>query len=94
MEIDEREVRRFLVERDGPKAAAWLVWQHRRALHRTGAIEMRLIAGFPLPAWFSYAIQTLRSRTRSWEVVEFLRGNERVWMVMWKGWLRHARRRA
>ena len=58
---------------------------------------MRIPFFHPLPAWMSYAIETLRARDRSWRVTTLLRtagGTEyRVFRIEWKGWLRNARSR-
>ncbi len=66
-------------------AAAWLVWQHRRQLHRAGAVDMKIPKGKREPPWYSAAIGVLRDR-KGWRVEHRVTAFERVYRLVWERW--------
>lgn len=92
-ELDPRDGAEFFIERDGPKAAAWLIYKHRKQFRRDGVCEFRIqkkdkhLLNTPEYAWFRLAIETLRRR-QHWNVVEVgsLQSAVHVYRVRWMNW--------
>jgi hypothetical protein len=80
----------------GAGVAAWLVWTYRRQILRAGAVDFDFEKGKAeagpykggVPPWFMIAIEALKARPRSWQVV--VRGmptsRKRTWRVRWLRW--------
>ncbi len=68
-------------------AAAWLVWGRRRAFHKKGVVDFDIPEKAALPRWFSAAIDVLRSRPESWNVITLSRaGRVTCYRVAWLDW--------
>jgi hypothetical protein len=87
--FDREKLRQLLVDIEGPRASAWLVFKHRRTIHATG----RMLHHFDgprdaAPKWFRTAMEFLAKRDFLWQVTVTDRpGGGTQWSVFWKGWL-------
>jgi len=103
---DSALARALLVDRFGPRCAAWLVgapWhkdggQQRRAkFHRRGQKDIvvpdvdRAGAPYELPMWFSLAVAFLQKR-KGWGVDVIRHRGERRYRIKWMGWMRDTKR--
>lgn len=78
---------RWWVETHGPLAAGWLVFNHRRQIHRYGAVDFKIQDRVKLPPWFRVAIETLKRRhNERWTVVTMGAGGMRTFRVQWHQW--------
>jgi hypothetical protein len=76
----------------GAKCAAWLIWEHRKNILKTGGQDFQIPKKATTPPWFRVAIETLKQREH-WRV--YMTGGAhsltRNYRVLW---LRHRRIRA
>ncbi len=89
--VPDREldgVTQLHVNRDGTRAARYLVWKERARFHRTGEVDFVVPQEEQTPSWFRVAIEFLKRR-KGWSVVTFKRGGandgskHRVYRVTW-----------
>ena len=73
-----------VVERDGPRAAAWLVRGQRRKLRRDGQVVFKIPVEARTPPWFLVGLELLKRRA-GWSVVVSERAGERTYRVEWLG---------
>lgn len=78
-------------ERDGPKAAAWLVRTHRAHLHRRGCVTFRHPANQAIPGWMALALRCLELR-KGWRVGITGALSTQYVRVTWLGWRKDVRR--
>lgn len=89
--------RELMLDRFGPQCASWLVWEHRRWLHRAGQFVVvvpdvdRGGAPYQPKPWFGLAVGCLRAR-EGWSVDVLRHRGERRYRVRWHGWGRWSRR--
>jgi hypothetical protein len=83
----------FWVDHGGARAAAWLVWLHRRQFHRAGAVDFKIPRSAPTPPWMRVALETLKRRAGKWEVqhVGGLHDREKAFRVVWVPWAHYRR---
>lgn len=95
LEHDERtrpmeETMELWVKFHGATAAAWLMWQYRKQLHRNGAQDFFVPKNKQSPPWFRVAIETLKRR-QNWSVT--MVGNassaNRTYRVRWMAHTRY-----
>lgn len=86
---DAALARSLVVDRFGPEAAAWLVRNQKRPLHKHGAFAVLVPAGHNPKPWFDIAAAFL-ARRPAWVVSEHLDGKGgRVVRFRWLAWQRH-----
>ena len=83
--------RTALVAAEGPRVAAWLVWQHRRAFRvakrQSFEIPRDAVPRLSKPGdmlWFWVGMEHLRTR-RGWRVEQVDDARKRVYQVHWLG---------
>lgn len=81
----EVTARGLMVEQFGPSCAAWLVFEHRRMLHRRGVFDAVIPVGIELPMWFSIAVGFLRRRP-GWSVDVLEHSGQRLFRIRWHSW--------
>lgn len=86
--IDVREppaVRAF-AGTEGPSCAAWLVFTHRRTLHRTGQLRFHIDKSKGVvPMWMRVGVEHLRTRP-GWTVTIAERGTLRLYTIVYERW--------
>jgi hypothetical protein len=73
-----------VVRRDGPRAAAWLVREHRRKIRRDGEVQFHIDVNMRSPPWFLVAVEFLKRRV-GWTVVVTEQQGRRSYRVAWLG---------
>jgi len=84
-EIDPRMD--FWVENFGAQAAGWLVFKHRRQLHRYGSCDFTMPRLIDTPPWMRVALEALKRRG-AWSVQRFELADKglKVFRVNWHAW--------
>lgn len=86
IDVKEPGAVRAFAGTDGPRAAAWLIFRHRRTIHRTGQLRLHIDRDKgEVPMWMRVAIETLRTRS-GWTVTIAERGSRRFYTISWHGW--------
>jgi hypothetical protein len=75
----------------GPTAAGWLVWQHRRLIHRTGKADFHVMLSAETPPWFRVAFETLKRR-KGWMVDSWESTQGRHYRIVWLDWQKYSAR--
>lgn len=83
----EASVMDFWVERQGARAAGWLVFKNRALFRRAGYADFVIPKKEKLPPWFRVAIETLK-RSKNWTVsmVGNPASNQRKYRIRWMLW--------
>lgn len=89
-EVDEEVVRRLYEDRFGVQGAAWLIFKHRRKLHRRGYVDISVPnthqgKSYEIPMWFSCAMGFLRRR-QGWAVDVLRQGDGKMFRIRWFAW--------
>ena len=81
------DARRLYIDRFGPACAGWLVFAHRRSLHRRGVCDFHIPRHLrsKVPFWFVLAIECLAERP-GWQVQQIDTKNLIVWRLKWLSW--------
>lgn len=82
---DDDFTRQLLVMNHGAACSAWLAWQFRSSLRRSGLFCARMPANVEMPMWFSIAIGFFKHRAERWHVEEHAREGVRYFTVRWLG---------
>jgi hypothetical protein len=83
---DVGRFRQLFIERQGPTAAAWLIFKHRKSFHAAGAFAFVLREGEKLPRWAEFGFEALKMRPKRWTVECVNSEGKQVWVVRWKAW--------
>lgn len=76
--------REMMIKRFGGQCASWLVWKHKRMIHRNGGIDFVIPKDATSPPWFVYGIEFLKRR-KGWSVVVRTDSQRRRYRVRWYG---------
>lgn len=90
--LDEQTLWR---EAFGPRTAAWLVFRHRRQLHKTGAVDFKIKGSIwqrlskygEKLYWLSLAFETLMRRP-GWSVQRLTHRGQFTFRLRWHNWLK------